>query len=281
MIWKIKLQVCSQFTRHACFPYMPQAIVFGAIFVAMSPLPPVSQEMTTLWLFSVSLLDFKVLKMHRSSRSCHSIYAVMRHSQEVSRFPFSQCGCIKTKKVSLIEVPSLGVVNFAALQGFWYNSVLRQEWVEESHFCEGYFCALFATSAGVLRFASHRKPGGFRNAAMREGRVSCLVCLVGWKRGKWEVKFIPNLKISKNCVSCLVFLPPGFCNQDREGGCSRVLLKNFFFHCLLKRHKNSPQNVVSPSKAGSCNRSKKGKFWSSVFYPGKTKKSLYVRAKPP
>lgn len=66
------------------------------------------------------------------------------------------------------------------------TSVLRQEWVEESHFCEGYFCALFAMSAGVLRFASHRKPGGFRNTAMREGRVSCVwsVLCVGGGEGQ-------------------------------------------------------------------------------------------------
>lgn len=170
-------------------------MIFGVIFVAMSPLLPVSHEMTTLWLFSACLLDFKVLKMHCSSRPCHSICAVMWHGQEASRFPFSQCGCIKMKVSLIVEVPSLGVVNFAALQGFWYNSVLRQEWVEESHFCEGYFCALFVMSAGVLRFASHRKPGGFRNAAMHEGRVSCVWSVLwGGRRASGRLNLFQILK---------------------------------------------------------------------------------------
>lgn len=53
-----------------------------------------------------------------------------------------------------------------------------------SHFCEGYFCALFATiSTGVLRFASQKKLGGFGNTATYDGRVSCVWSVLWGRRG--------------------------------------------------------------------------------------------------
>lgn len=64
-----------------------------------------------------------------------------------------------------------------------------------------------------------------------------LSCVWGGEKGKWEVKFIPNLKISKNCVSCLVFFPSVFCNQDRKGGCSRkkkICYRKLFFSLSIK-----------------------------------------------
>lgn len=168
-------------------------------------------------------------KMHHSSRPFQTIYAIMRYSQEVSKCPFSQRGCIKDERsITPCWGPLLEGVNSATLQGSWYNSISRQEWVEESHFCKGYFCALFAiTSTDVLRFASHGQPSGFRNYAWAKNELRS-VYFAGGKRGKWEVKFIQNLKIRNTefpvCFPCHLDFA-----TSKEGKKNKVLLKKMSF----------------------------------------------------
>lgn len=171
-------------------------MVFGVIFVAMSPLLPVSHEMTTLWLLSVCLLDFKVLKMHRSSRPCHSTYAVMWHSQEASRFPFRQCGCIKTKVSVIAEVPSLGVLNFAALQGFWYKCTETRVGGRES-LLWGIFLCPVCDVCRCIEVCLPQEAWWFQEHSYAWGESElCLVCLVcgGGRRASGRSNLFQILK---------------------------------------------------------------------------------------
>lgn len=150
----------------------------------------------------------------------------------VKRFPrvhSASMVALKMKEASpLAEVPSLRGWIPPIFKAFG-TTAYRDKSGWKSHFCKGYFCALFAiTSTDILRFASHGQPSGFSNYAWAKNELR-LVCFAGEKRGKWEGKFIQNLKISNTEFPVCFLFHLDFATS-KEGEKNEVLLKNFFYY---------------------------------------------------